>query len=258
MKVAALRIVEGEFLVYKRVWKGSVFSSFLQPVLYLAAMGLGLGTLVDRGAGESALQGLRYVEFLAPGLLAAAAMQTGAGESSFPVMAGLKWRKTYEARVATPIGVADLVVGHLLWVGIRVAMASLAFMIVSAALGVIQLGGGLVAVLVCVLVGLAYGAPIMAYAASLDNDLGLSHLFRYGIVPMFLFSGTFFPVSQLPDAVEPVALVVPLWHGVQVVRHVTIGLPAEYPLAVHIGYLLLWIVAATPLAVWRFRRRLKP
>ena len=115
----ALRVFESRARVYRKVWRGSVFTGFLSPVLYLLAMGLGLGQLVDQNLGVDELS---YLTFLAPGLLAATAMQTGAGEGAWQVMAGIKWLKTYEATLATPVNVDSLVYGHLLWSTARVAM----------------------------------------------------------------------------------------------------------------------------------------
>ena len=120
------RLVEASARVYRRTWRGSVISTFLNPVLFLLAMGVGLGKLVDAGAGDASLE-VAYLTFLAPGLLASTAMTTAAGDSSFPVMAGIKWRKTYEAILATPIGVADIVAGHLGWIAVRLTFVTLVY-----------------------------------------------------------------------------------------------------------------------------------
>jgi len=257
MAAAALRVVEAHARVYRRTWRGSVISTFLSPAMYLLAMGVGLGTLVDRGAGTTAL-GIPYLAFLAPGLLVAAAMQTGAGDGSWPVMAGIKWTKTYHATLATPIRVQDLVVGHVGWVGIRVTFVSVVFVLVMAAFGAVPVGAGLLAVVPAVLTGLAFTAPVTAYAAWLERDTGLSNLFRFGIVPMFLFSGTFFPITQLPEWMQPLAYVVPLWHGVELARGISLGLPTAFSPVVHVAYLAVWIVAGTVAGIRLFRRRLEP
>ncbi len=251
-----LRVLEGEARVYRRVWRGSVISTFLNPVLFLAAMGLGLGRLVDERSGGSGLDGLTYLAFLAPGLLAATAMQTGAGDSSWPVMAGIKWRRTYEAILATPVGVGSLTVGHIAWVGVRLVFVSVAFVLVMAAFGAVGLWSGLAAVPAAVLTGLAFAAPMVAYTAGLKGEQGLSSMFRFGIVPLFLFSGTFFPISQLPDWLEPVAWVTPLWHGVELCRAIALGLTPTPPVWLSVAYLTAWTVGGTWLAVVRMRRRL--
>lgn len=255
MAAAALRVVEAHARVYRRTWRGSVMSTFLSPVLYLLAMGIGLGTLVNRGAGTATL-GIPYLTYLAPGLLAATAMQTGAGDGSWPVMAGIKWTKTYHATLATPIRIVDLVVGHVGWVGIRMTFVSVVFVLIMAAFGAVSVWAGLVAVIPAVLTGLAFAAPVSGYAAWLERDTGLSNLFRFGIVPMFLFSGTFFPITQLPGWMQPLAYVVPLWHGVELTRATALGIPPTFPPVVHVAYLLLWIGAGTIVAVHTFTRRL--
>ncbi len=257
MAAPALRVVEAHARVYRRTWRGSVISTFLSPAMYLLAMGIGLGALVDRGAGSAAL-GIPYLTFLAPGLLVAAAMQTGAGDGSWPVMAGIKWTKTYHATLATPIRVQDLVVGHVSWVGVRVTFVSVVFVLVMAAFGAVPVGAGLLAVVPAVLTGLAFTSPVTAYAAWLERDTGLSNLFRFGIVPMFLFSGTFFPITQLPGWMQPLAYLVPLWHGVELARGISLGLPMTFSPAIHVTYLLVWIAVGTVVGIRLFRRRLEP
>ncbi len=148
--------------MYRRTWRGSVVTTFLNPVLYLAAMGLGLGTLVDEGAGRDAVEGFAYLTYLAPGLLAATVMQTGAGDGSWPVMAGIKWQKTYEAALATPVGIRDLVFGHLLWVTARLFITALVFVVIMALFGAVSFGTGLLAIFPALLTGMAFAAPIMA------------------------------------------------------------------------------------------------
>jgi lipooligosaccharide transport system permease protein len=254
---ATVRVVEAHALVYRRTWRGSVISTFFSPVLYLLAMGIGLGSLVDQGSGSTDLGGLSYLAFLAPGLLVATAMQTGAGDGSWPVMAGIKWTKTYHATLATPIGVRDLVVGHLGWVAVRLTFVSVVFVAIMAAFGAVESWAGVIAVAPAVLTGLAFAAATTAYAAHLDSDTGLSTLFRFGIVPMFLFSGTFFPISQLPDWLEPLANVVPLWHGVELARSLALGIPTTWSPLIHIGYLLVWIVGSTLVAFRTFSRKLR-
>ncbi|MBW3620912.1 MAG: ABC transporter permease [Actinobacteria bacterium] len=255
MATAALRVLEAEALHYRRAWRGSVVSTFLTPILYLLAMGMGLGTLVDRGAGTAEL-GLPYLEFLGPGLLAATAMQVGAGDAAWPVMAGIKWRRTYDAVLATPVAVRDIVTGHLAFTGLRLTLMATWFAVVLRLFGIAPLPRGLLAVLPAVLAGLAFSAPIMAFTASLKSEQGLTNLFRFGIVPLFLFSGTFFPVEQLPDALEPLAVVTPLWHGVELIRGAAVGFPTAWHPAAHVAVLVGFLTVGLVLAVRRLERRL--
>lgn len=253
-----LRVVEANARSYVRTWKGSVATTFIGPVLFLAAMGLGLGSLVDRSASVRSLEGLSYIAFLAPGLLAATTMQTGASEASWPVMAGIKWIKTFHAALATPVGVGDLVAGHLVWVTVRLLMTAVAFVVVMAALDAVSPAEGLLAVPAAILTGMAFAAPITAYTGFSEQETRLSSLFRFAIIPMFLFSGTFFPVSQLPDWIEPVAYATPLWHGVELCRAAALGTHATLPVLVHVSYLLVWIAVGWYLSVVALRRRLQP
>ncbi len=254
----ALRVMEVQARVYRRIWRASVVTSFVNPMLFLAAMGLGLGSLVDRDAGRAALEGVTYLEFLAPGLLAATAMQTGAGDSTYPVMAGMKWMRTYHATLATPVGVGHLTAGHLAWVTVRVGLVSLAYVIVMVGFGAVGPVRGLAALAPAMLTGLAFAALVTAYTAQLENDQGLSSLFRFGIVPMFLFSGTFFPIDQLPGWAEAIALATPLYHGVELARGASLGVgTAAHPL-VHAGYLAAIAAAAGWLAARNLSRRMLP
>lgn len=150
-------------------------------------------------------------------------MTTGAGDSAFPVMAGIKWRKTFEAVLATPVGVRDLVVGLISWVGVRLLFVTLVYSGVMTAFGATTVVEGLLAVPPAVLTGVAFAAVIVAYTARLEDEQGLASLFRWGITPLFLFSGTFFPVSQLWGWMQPVAYTTPLFHGVSLCRGLALG-----------------------------------
>ena len=250
------RVVEASARVYRRTWRGSVISTFFNPILYLLAMGVGLGKLVDDGSGAANLGGLEYLTFLAPGLLAATAMMTGAGDASWPVMAGIKWRKTYDAILATPVGVFDLVVGHLSWVGVRLLFVTVVYSGVMTAFGATTITQGVLAVPPAVLTGLGFSAIITAYTARLQDEQGLSAMFRFGIMPLFLFSGTFFPISQLPGWIQPVAQATPLFHGVSLCRGLALGVGFEVNPAVSIAYLVGLLVVGTLLATRLMGRRL--
>lgn len=241
---------------YRRTWRGSIVSSVVTPVLFLAAMGVGLGSLVDDAQGPQGVAGVSYLAFVAPGLLAATAMQTAAGEATYPVMASIKWIRTYHAMLATPLGPTDVLLGHLLWIGTRVLLAACIYLAVMAGFGAITSPVALLAVPAALLVGLAFAAPIMAFAAIQNNDAGFAALFRFGIVPLFLFSGTFFPVDQLPTFLQPVAYLTPLWHGVELCRGLALGGLEPGRAAVAVGYLLLWVVVGMVLARAAFHRRL--
>jgi lipooligosaccharide transport system permease protein len=240
---------------YRRTWRGTIYSSVLNPVLYLGAMGLGLGTLVDRH-GTASLGGVSYLAFLAPGLLAASAMQTAMGEATYPVFGSVKWLKTYQAAVATPLRPVDLFYGHLLFTALRLAMNSVVFLVVMAAFGAAASPWAIAALPVAVLTGLAFAAPIEAYTMTCKKDTSFAMLFRFGMIPLFLFSGTFFPVSQLPAAIRPLAYLTPLWHGVALCRSLSLGTASLGGSAVHVGYLVAVTVLGAYAARKTYQRRL--
>lgn len=240
--VETLRVWETHGRTYRRVWRGSVITTFVNPVMYLAAMGVGLGVLVDDGSGRTALEGFNYLTYLAPGLLAASVMTTGASEGAFPVMAGIRWQRTYEAILATPVAVRDLIAGHLLWVAVRLLMVSVIFGLVMVLFGATGVVAAVAAVLPAMLTGMAFAAPVTAFTAWTEDHTGLTNLFRFGIVPMFLFSGTFFPITQLPGWMQPIAYLTPLWHGVEMTRSWSLGIDPSFSPVVHFGYLALCIV----------------
>ncbi len=185
-------------------------------------------------------------------------MQTGAAEGAWKVMAGLKWTKTYHAKLSTPIGVPSLVFGHMLWSGARVLMVSIVFAMVMVAFRVAPVSESLVALGPAFLVGLAMAAATTAFTARVQDPAALPLYFRFVVIPMFLFSGTFFPISQLPDWLQPVALLTPMYHGVEMSRAVVVGVSPAVAPWISITYLLAWIAAGTLLAIRPFRKRLTP
>jgi lipooligosaccharide transport system permease protein len=209
--------------VYLRTWKASVVSSFVSPVLYVLAMGVLLGGFI---AGDPAeLEGATsYLAFVVPGLVAAHAMQTAVGEVTYPVMGAIKWHKTYYAQIATPLEPAHLVAGHLMFVLFRLATTCAVFMLVLAPFGVFATWWGpFLAYAAQLLVGMTFAVLVFGWSARLQDEAGFGVLFRLGIFPLFLFSGAFFPVSNLGDVGAWVARVTPLWHGVNLSRMFSVG-----------------------------------
>jgi lipooligosaccharide transport system permease protein len=240
----------------KHAWRPSLISTVLSPVFYLAALGVGLGALVDRG-DPSGLGGVSYLTFVAPALLAATAMQIAAGEAGQPVRGAFQFTKAYQAMLATPLDVKDVLHGHLLWILFRVATSCAIYAAVIAAFGIFESPWALLALPVAVLTGMAFAAPIAAFAITQDRDLAFAALSRFVIVPMFLFSGTFFPVEELPGGLEPIAYVTPLWHGVDLARELSLGTAGAGAALLQAGYLGLWVVAGLAIARVTFRRRLR-
>jgi lipooligosaccharide transport system permease protein len=256
----ALRQVEHEWTNYKRLWRGTIATSLLNPVLFLGAIGLGLGRSIDQagGGGHDALGGVPYLAFLAPGLLAASAMQIGAGESLWAVQGGFTWQRFFHASAATPLRPFDILSGWLLWVCARLVLSATAFLAVAGAFGALESPLALLALPVALLTGLAFAAPLTAFTATRETDSAFPLIMRFGVMPLFLFSGAFFPVSQLPAAVRPLAWVTPLWHGVDLCRSLTLGTVSPGRALAHVAFLVAFVVAGVTWGARTFTRRLSP
>lgn len=239
---------------YRRLWFGTVTVSFLNPVFFLVSIGVLLGALVDRSSPD--LGGLTYLQFVAPALLATTAMQTASSATTYPVMAGLKWTRTYHAAVSTPVQVSELVAGVLAWAGLRVLVAASVFAVVAGVAGAFASPLAALAPLGALLCGLAFAALLAGFTSTIENEQWLVAVFRFVLVPMFLFSGTFFPVEQLPDWLEPLAWATPLWHGVELCRDLASGSIEAWPTAAHVAYLVALTLAGALVAIRSCGRRL--
>lgn len=247
-------VVGHHVLVYKRTWKGSVVGRLLSPLLFLLSMGVGLGALVD--AGSPGPGGVPYLQYVAPALVAVQAMWLAFGESTYPVMGYLKWNEMYAGMLASPLGVVEVLGGHLLVVAFHLATATTAFVVIGGLLGAFASWWVLVTIPLATLTGLAFAVPTFALSARLDSDSGFGVLNRFVMSPLMLFSGTFFPVSSLPALLEPVAWVTPLWHGVELCRAAAVGASPAAADAGHLLVLLAWVVVGWLLARRGFTRRL--
>ena len=244
-------------IVYLRTWKGSVISSFVTPLLYVVAMGVLLGGFI---AGDPArLDGApTYLAFVAPGLVAAQTMTTVFGEVTYPVMGAVKWHKTYFSMIATPLGVGEVALAHLGFVTFRVATTSAVFLAVMTPFGVFgSWWGVLVAFVVQLLLGLAFATPVYAFSAGLRDESAFALVFRLGMIPLFLFSGAFFPISNLSAPLEWLARLTPLWHGVDLTRMLVLGDVRPGMALVHFTYLVVLSLVGWWLAVWRLDKRME-
>jgi lipooligosaccharide transport system permease protein len=240
---------------YRRMWRGTVTVSFVNPLLFLVSLGVLLGALVDEN--EADLGGLTYLEFVAPALIATTAMQTAASAATYPVKAGLKWWRTYHAVVATPVRVGELVAGVLGWAGVRIIVAAGIFTAVAAAAGAFVSPLAALAPGAALLCGLAFAALLAFVCARVDDDEWLAAIYRFGLVPLFLFSGTFFPVDQLPAWLQPAAWLTPLWHGVELCRELCTGEIDAVSTTGHVLYLLLLTAVCSALAARACSRTLR-
>ncbi len=249
------RVFEHRFLQYRRTFRSSIVSSFLSPVMFLTAMGLGLGAYVSNSA---AIGGVPYLVFLAPGLLAATAMQSASFEATFPIMGGLVWNRIFHAMYATPISPRDIALGNLAWIAARLTLIATIFTIVIVLFGAAESPLIVLAIPAAVLTGLAFAGPIAAFSATQKTPNRFSAIYRFGITPLFLFSGTFFPISSLPAAFQAVAWLTPLFHGVALTRGLSLGTIMDEPVAaaVHVIYLTTLAAVGASLTIRNIRRRL--
>ena len=242
--------------VYKRTWRGSVVSSFVTPLLYVLAMGVLLGGFIEADPAE--LDGATtYLAFVAPGLVAAQTMQLAVGETTYPVMSMVKWQKTAFGMTATPLGARDVINGHLGFITFRVALTSAVFLAVLAPFGVFaSVGGAVGAFLVQLLIGLAFATPVYGLSAGLKDESAYALVFRLGVIPMFLFSGAFFPISNLSPPMEMIARLTPLWHGVDLTRMLMLGTFDASQALVHVVVLASLAAVGYWWACRRLERRL--
>lgn len=251
MTAASIRVWESHFTLYRTIWRSNVMGAVFQPFLYLLGMGLGVGALVDRRDSSGVvLDGLTYFEFLAPALLATTAMMISAQESLWPVMGGFRWQRTFHAQAATPLSPGEITAGLALWQTTRAVISVAGVAVVLALFPATRSPGLLLAIPFGGLTGVAFAAPITAWSATRERDRSFPSIMRFGIIPLFLFGGAFYPISQLPDWLEPVAKVTPLWHGVQLCRGAVHGRLGLADAAGHTAFL-----AALALAGWLVARR---
>lgn len=251
---AALIVVEGLWTWYRRNWRATVGASVVQPVLFLVALGFGLGSQIQPAP---ATDDVDYVSYLAPALLVATAVQIAAFESTYPVLSAFRWRQTYFGIAASPITPGQIFGGHLIWVALRLAVSGAAYLAVAALLGAVTSPGILLSLLAALLSGLACAAPIAAYSATLRTEgQQFSGLFRFVVMPMTLFAGTFFPITQLPVWARPFAWVTPLWHGTELSRAAALGGVSASAVAVHAAVLLALLGVGAWFGVRTFTRRL--
>jgi lipooligosaccharide transport system permease protein len=251
---ASGRVWHRNWLVYRRLWHRSLAFGFLQPVLFLTAMGLGLGAIMPKD--ENAFGGFDYITWLGPGLLAAMAMQTATFESTYPIMNKIMWGRNYEAMLSTPLQIRNIVWGELAWSAFRIGTLAVIFLLVLALFGIPQSPMAVLAIPFTILIGLAFSSCLIAFTATQKNDVGFSAVFRFIINPLFLFSGTFFPLTQLPEPLQVIAWLTPLFHGVQLVRGSILGTLEPLPALLNLTYLLVMFGIGAWLAERNLTRRM--
>lgn len=229
-----------------------------QPIVYLLGLGLGLAALIEAPVTDGGVS-VRYVVFVAPALLMTATIAVASEEFTYPVMAGFKWRRYFYGFNASALSSPQIANGVILGATARMVVVGAAYYLF---LWIFQAvpnpETGWIAIFVSILAGLAFGVPIMAYAGSIQEDKGQFALVqRFIFMPMFLFSGTFYPLSTLPDWLEWIGWISPLWHATELGRLLTYGRPeTSAMITLHIVYLVVLALVAYVLARRIFTRRL--
>lgn len=242
------------WVLFKRTISGALVSRFLLPVLFLASMGLGVGSLVDSASGG--VEGVPYLLYVVPGLVMVTAMNVAVGESTWPVMGFVKWNEFYRAMINAPQRVIDILVAHWLMIAFNVLTSAGAFMLVAALFGGVRSWWSLLGLPIAVLTGMAFSTPLFLVAAKATNDSIYSAVFRLVVTPIMLFSGAFFPIEQLPAWMQPIAWVTPLWHGIELGRPAFLGVPTTDLWWVHVGVLVAYVIGGAWVSVRAISERL--
>jgi lipooligosaccharide transport system permease protein len=253
------RVRVWEYLL--REWRPYFVSGLAEavggPLLYLVALGLGMGSLVN-ARGTAVLGGVRYVDYIAPALLCAAALQIAFGECAFGTFGRIKWQRTLWGITATPVTPAIAADAHVMYISTRLALSSVLYYLVLLAFGAAGGPAGVLMIPVAVLTAMSCGVWILALSATIDDDAptAFNMVLRFGVIPMSLFSASFFPISQLPWAVRWLAVCSPLWHGNELARDAALGGLPGWRVAVHLAVLVALFAAGFAVTRRRFELRL--
>jgi lipooligosaccharide transport system permease protein len=242
--------------LYSRTWRATIVISVANPLLFLLGIGVGLGHIVNlsHGANSGPLGGVSYADFFAPGLLAASAMQTAFVECGGRVSLAASWNGSYRAAATTPMEPDEIMAGHMLFAAFKLAITSATFILIMEIFGVTRGWWGLVVWPAALLTGLAFATPLAAWTVTLRTFTKVNSLFRFVIMPMYMFSGTFFALDQLPHGIRLIAQVLPLAQGVDLCRSLSLG-SASLPAALgHAAYLLVFVCVGFAVARANYRK----
>ena len=248
----ASKLVQRNMMSYRHYWT-AIFTGFFEPIFYLGAVGFGVGRFV--GMVPFGGEEISYAEFLAPGMLAASTLNGAIADGFFFPFFKLNWLNTYEGIIATPLNVPDIAVGEMLWAQIRGTIYSVGFVLVMAAFGLITSPWGLLALPAAMLSAGALSAGAMILTGITKEISSLEKVMTLVVFPLFLFSGTFFPVSVYPDFIQPIVQVTPLYHSAALLRSLTTGIVGP-GILIDLGYLVAMYILANAVAIHLFRHRL--
>jgi len=250
IRPAALAVFARNFLVWRKLLGPAIVLNFGEPIIYLLGLGIGLGALVgDVG-------GLPYLVFLASGIVASSAMVSVSFEGMYSVYTRMVPQKTFDAILATPLDVDDIVLGETVWAAFKGLLSAVAILTVAGLLGAVPGGFGAIwALPVVFLLGLTFAGPAIIMSAVADNYDFFTYYFVLVVTPMFMLSGVFFPLETLPGWMQTAVLILPLTHAIEVIRPLVVGEPVD-GLFIHLAVLAAFAVAAYYIAVALVRRRM--
>jgi lipooligosaccharide transport system permease protein len=231
---SAWRLWERNASIYRRTYKVNILPNFFEPFFYLLAMGLGLGAYL------ATIQGVEYIDYIAPGLVATAAMFGTSFEVTFNCFVKMQFGKIYDAAMATPLSIEDIGLGELLWGTTRALIYGQVFLLIAAAFGVVHTWLALTSPVAITLIGLMFSVIGLTFTAIIPLIDYFTYYWTLFITPMFLFSGIFFPLDRLPDWAQVLAWFMPLHHAVNLMRAITLTGDVEAALLA-----ALWIVVLT-------------
>lgn len=240
-------------------WLAAIITvSFGNPIIYLLAIGIGVGSLVDANTGGSGVNGVSYITFLAPALLASAAIQAAMDETSFPTLQGFVWNKSFYGMNSTQLTGGQIVDGIMIAAFFRAFLTAATYLVVLWAFGAITLAAMPMLFLIASFAGLSFGALMLAATSFVKEDDGFFAIVaRFVVAPMFLFSGTFYPLEQMPIFLQWIGWISPLWHSTNFARSVSFGLDVPgWLMIVHVAFLALSLVAGVLIARRQFASRL--
>jgi lipooligosaccharide transport system permease protein len=249
-----VHVVERQIRVYRRFWP-MLASGFVEPFLFLGSIGIGVGGLVHTLPGPAG-HPISYAAYVAPGLLATAAMNGAVIDTTFGFFVNYKYGHVYDGMLATPMRVVDVAVGEVTWALLRGAAYSVAFLATMAALGYVSSPWALLAAPVAVLIGMAFASAGLAATTWMRSFVDFDYV-NLAIVPLFLFSGVFFPLTRYPGWLQAVVRLSPLYQGVEVERRLVLG-ALDPTMLGHVAYLLAMAVVGISVASRRLGRRLQP
>lgn len=248
-----IRMWQRNLIVYRKIWKINFLPPLLEPLFYLLAFGIGLGSLIKEISFEG--RELSYIAFITPSLLAVTIMYNAFFENTYASFVRMYYQKTFDALMATPLSLEEVITGEIVWGATKSVLATGLMMIVVSAFGLVSYPLGLLILPLAFLGGLAFGSIGMFFTGIVKSiDLFNLPIFLF-ITPMFLFSGTFFPINNLPRWAQSLAMIFPLTHLVHLTRYLCLGI-IRADLIWEVAYLLAFFLVFFPLALFAMHRRL--